>query len=161
MIDSVSLCVEGDKSHGWETDYVVSVCPSLLIQLIVLIGFLRNLKLYFGGLDTLQQHSQFFTTWYCSKLTRWCRSEGQYPVTKLACLHQPVVEASEGDQFTALRISDVDTPEALAFEVAAPLVEWDVKCCMSIPARGMTAFSQLPIVQSLTGLWGGDPSHSV
>lgn len=58
------------------------------------------------------------------------------------------------DQFAALRISDVDTLEALAFEVAAPLVEWALKCCVSIPAQAMIALSQLPIMQGLTGLCG-------
>ena len=35
----LSYCVEGDKGYGWETDYVVSMYPPLLIQSILLIGF--------------------------------------------------------------------------------------------------------------------------
>ena len=48
--------VRRELGYGWETDYVVFMYPSLLIEFF---QSLRNLKLFFGGPDTFRQHSQF------------------------------------------------------------------------------------------------------
>ena len=45
-------------------------------------------------------------------------------------------------QSAALKISGTETPAALAFEVAAPLVEWAEKIPVSIPDKVIMRFSQ-------------------
>jgi len=57
-------------------------------------------------------------------------------------------------QFAALNISVVETPAALALEVAAPRVEWAEKIEVSIPESAITLFSHLPMVHGFTGAYG-------
>ena len=49
-------------------------------------------------------------------------------------------------------MSTVDTPTALALEVAAPRVEWAENMDVSTPESDITLFSQFPMVHDFTGV---------
>lgn len=57
-------------------------------------------------------------------------------------------------QFAALRMLAVDTPAALALEVAASCVEWVEKIEVSTLESVITLFIHLPIVHGFTGVYG-------
>ena len=57
-------------------------------------------------------------------------------------------------QLAALRMSAVDTPGALALEVAAPRAEWVKKSKVSTPVSAITLFFQLALVHGFTEAYG-------